>query len=75
MKFKLEIKCSNSAFRDEWENDEDERDDEDVTNACRAEVARILRDMAKHLENGCEGRTLQDSNGNRVGMCNFESEG
>ena len=31
------------------------------------ELARILRDLAKHVENGEHDRRLMDSNGNHVG--------
>lgn len=31
------------------------------------ELARILRDLAKHIEGGNTERTVMDSNGNRLG--------
>lgn len=31
------------------------------------ELARILRDLAKHVENGDDSRRLMDRNGNHVG--------
>jgi hypothetical protein len=60
--FKLNLKCSNAAFRDDGDGDEDSNN-----NAARAQIALILRDAAKHVENGCMGRKLMDSNGNTVG--------
>ncbi len=52
MKATITVKMDNAAFTD---NPGDE-------------LARILRDLAKHVENGDTGRPLMDSNGNRVGM-------
>ena len=63
MKFTLEIKCDNAAFNPEG-------DDSDPQ-APRDQVALILRDLAKHLENGADYRTLMDTNGNRVGVAEF----
>jgi hypothetical protein len=57
--FTLTITTENAAFHD----DESPTSDD----AAKAEIARILRDAAKHVENGSDGRTLHDSNGNRVG--------
>lgn len=31
------------------------------------EAAKIVRDLAKHIESGDDGRNLMDSNGNQVG--------
>lgn len=56
MKYHVEIECDNAAF-------EDDRD---------AEIARILRDLAKHVERGDgDERRLHDSNGNWVGYGAF----
>lgn len=52
MKFSLEIDSSNAAFED---------------NSGFDEVARILRDAARHVENGNVRQCLRDSNGNKVG--------
>ena len=67
MKFTLEINCNNAAFRDP---DADDDDDESpgVRDATRAEIARILRNAADHVEAGSDGRMLRDTNGNRVGQ-------
>ena len=62
MKYSLEIECDNAAFDPQGDGDEQ---------AARDQVALILRDLAKHLENGCSYRILQDSNGNRVGVAEF----
>ncbi len=60
----LNIRTENAAFCD----DRDDATQEDHDSAARAELARILRDAAKHLENGSDGRSLHDSNGNKVGQ-------
>ena len=57
--FTLTLTTENAAFCD----DENPTSDD----AAKAEIARILRDAAKHIENGSDGRRLQDSNGNHVG--------
>jgi len=51
MQAKITVKMDNAAFTDD----------------PGAELARILRDLAKHIENGDTGRRLMDGNGNRVG--------
>ena len=57
MKFVLEIKCDNAAFADWPEN----------------EVARILRELSKKLEeDGLPFATLYDYNGNNVGFAEFK---
>jgi hypothetical protein len=61
--FTLSIKTVNAAFHD---------GSDDSEQAARQEVARILRDVAKHVENGSDGRRLCDSNGNSVGEFNFQ---
>lgn len=38
------------------------------------ELARILRDLAKHVERGEDYRTLMDSNGNKVGAFRIEEK-
>jgi hypothetical protein len=53
MKLTITIQMDNEAFDD--------------GNEGRTEAARILRDVAKHLEQGDDGRRLMDSNGNHVG--------
>jgi len=63
-KFTLEITTQNAAF-----GNDDGSPSED---AARSELARILRDAAKHLENGSDGRSLHDYNGNRVGKFDIE---
>lgn len=52
MSFKLTIKTDNDAFSED----------------TAAEVARILREAADHVERGSTGRGLMDYNGNRVGQ-------
>lgn len=67
MEFKLNITCNNAAFTDESALD-NERDD---AAAARGQVALILRDAAKHIENGSDSRRLMDVNGNHVGQFAF----
>jgi hypothetical protein len=56
MQIILSIKADNAAFTDD----------------PGAEVARILRDAAKHIErDGPHFRRLMDSNGNKVGEMDF----
>lgn len=60
--FKLTIKTGNAAFA----NDDGEKDDY----ARDREIARILRKLAKRLEDGSgdvEIETVSDINGNNVG--------
>lgn len=52
--FTLKIKTGNAAFQDAGDDG-------------KAEVARILREIADKLENGQEGGACMDGNGNRVG--------
>lgn len=63
--FTLTIKTGNAAFRDDSAADEDYADH---TDAAMRECARILREAAKHLENGADHRNLIDANGNKVGV-------
>lgn len=51
MTAKITITMDNAAFEDE----------------PASELARILRDLAKHIEAGDTERRLMDSNGNHVG--------
>lgn len=59
MKFILKLDCDNSAF----------------TEAPAAEVARILKEAAWHLEQGTKERILFDINGNRVGQYKLDGKG
>lgn len=66
MKFILEISCDNAAFQP---------DGVESQHGASDEVARILRDVAKHLEReGCARPRLTDSNGNCVGGCKFSND-
>jgi hypothetical protein len=58
-KFVAEIETDNAAFEDGNRN---------------LEVARILRVLAEQIENGSDGVTLRDINGNRVGFAEFDSK-
>lgn len=49
---KVEIKTDNAAFSDN----------------SNAELARILRELAKRIENGEQHGRLRDLNGNKVGQ-------
>jgi len=51
MKATITVQMDNAAFSDE----------------PASELARILRDLAKHIENGDDHRRLMDFNGNHVG--------
>lgn len=62
--FTLTIKTGNAAFAGE----NGESDDY----ARNREIARILRQAAKWLEDGAEKNTLRDSNGNTVGKFEIE---
>jgi hypothetical protein len=57
--FKLEIECDNDAFCADGLPDESVRG---------AEIARILRDLADKMEDGCLSASLRDANGNRAGF-------
>jgi hypothetical protein len=52
MTAKITVEMDNAAFED---------------NGPATELARILRDLAKHIEAGDTERRLMDSNGNHVG--------
>ena len=52
MKAKITILMDNAAFAD---------------GNAELELAAILRDLAKHVENGSRDRRLMDGNGNHVG--------
>lgn len=72
--FRLSLKCSNAAFTDDSASDEDRKNDPEIDgNARRAELARILRNAAKDIEEGSDDGNLFDVNGNRVG--NFITTG
>jgi hypothetical protein len=58
--FKLEIRTANAAFYDRSSEHDDAR-------ALGEEVARILREVAKKIENGSTGAPVHDVNGNNVG--------
>lgn len=63
--FKVEIKTDNAAFH------ADDRDDDGHDSAaCGAELARILRELARGIEDGIaedDGGNVRDVNGNTVG--------
>jgi hypothetical protein len=52
VKAKITVQMDNAAFADE----------------PAFELARILRDLAKHIEHGDTERRLMDMNGNHVGQ-------
>lgn len=60
--FTLKIKTDNAAFSD---------------GARGAEIARILRDIARQVEDMCEGArcSIQDGNGNTVGEWRLTDRG
>lgn len=64
MAFTLSIKTGNAAFCDP---DAETENDPANEAAERAEVARILREVAKDLEEGSASGTCMDVNGNSVG--------
>ena len=55
MKFVINIECDNAAFAEDPEY----------------EVSRILREVAKQVEDGFVTIYLRDTNGNPVGMAEF----
>ena len=58
----ITIDTVNAAFSDE----------EDDGNTPGAEVARILRELAKKFDNGFIPQTVKDANGNTVGTCKIK---
>ena len=58
MRADISIQMDNEAFTNQGEPS---------LIAAGAELARILRDLAKHIEAGDTGRGCMDSNGNTVG--------
>ena len=54
--FRVKIRCNNDAF---------------VAGKRCNEIARILRDLAKHVENGYTTATMRDINGNVVGSAHL----
>lgn len=69
MKAIIEITCDNAAFRDPDDDDEESS----IHEAARNEqLALILRDLAKHIEQGSDGKSLLDVNGNKVGSYRLE---
>lgn len=68
MKLILQIETGNAAFTDVCDGGDDDT-------YRRRECARILRDTARRLEEGCEeSGWLHDINGNRVGDFQFVQE-
>lgn len=68
--FKLSFKTGNAAFHDD--DDDLEDDGDELTEACRAEIARILRDVADRVRYGTEDRgAIADVNGNTVGTFRY----
>ena len=64
MKFQLNINCNNAAFRyGRADSDADPRHGM----VARSQLALILRDAARHVENGDTIRNLMDVNGHTVG--------
>ena len=57
--FSLTMKTGNAAFQED--------NGEATPEALGAEIARILRDVAEHAENGATSGPCLDVNGNLVG--------
>lgn len=56
----LKIRTENAAFADPYTGEYDKQ--------CEAiEICRILRNVIKHLEDGCTYGACYDINGNKVG--------
>lgn len=68
MNFRLEINCDNAAF---MPADPSTQDADAQHEACAAQVALILADVAKHVANGNTRRNLIDTNGNSCGSFEF----
>lgn len=62
------INTENAAFTGDC--DDDDLTGQDV--AARAEAARILRHAAQAIEDGSDGGSLHDINGNKVGSFEIE---
>ena len=66
--FRLTIECDNETFRATGFDDDDSNND-----AARAEVARILRNLAKYFTPGnSPGGSIYDANGNKAGNWSME---
>lgn len=68
MKFNLTINCNNAAFCE---------GDEPTTQSAGPEIARILRQVARQIENGAPFdyfQTIRDLNGNDVGRYAMKGE-
>ena len=67
--FKLEIKTGGAAFRDESRTD---RRGDTILDPDAVEVRRILKDVGRKLEAGCDSGNVMDRNGNKVGSWKYE---
>jgi hypothetical protein len=65
--FTVTVNCGNASFADAFEPERDKL-------ARGYEVARILRELAKDLENGHASGRLRDSAGNVVGNYSFQEK-
>jgi len=67
--FKLTIKTSGAAFRDDSRTD---RKGNAILDLEGTEVRRILNDVARKLAEGRHGGYVMDVNGNNVGTWKYE---
>ena len=64
----ITFRTDNAAF-----GDQDNPEDDNLTD-LRAESARILRKIARTLEEGSDGGTILDLNGNKVGVWDLDGD-
>lgn len=58
--FEVRIRTDNAAFADQYTGEKSKADE-------AIEINRILRNIIKHLEDGCTYGACLDINGNKVG--------
>lgn len=67
--FRVKIETDNAAFQGEYGGDDVETTAQ--ADETREELARILRQLARDLDNGADAYVLRDINGNTVGTAGF----
>ena len=67
--FRLSIKTSGAAFRDDSRTD---RRGNAILDPEGAEVCRILKDVAQKLKAGYDSGNVMDANGNNVGTWKYK---
>ncbi len=64
----IKFKTDNAAF-----GDQDDPENQDLAD-LRSESARILRKIARTLEEGSDGGVILDLNGNKVGVWDLDGD-